>query len=92
MKKSEANQEHKSPVVNEKRSHPFAKDDNNINEKENNVGNDNVTNLYNEKRKYDENKKESEVVDVKDYFQLEFVDGEPLFVCHICNEGLDTEA
>lgn len=34
MKKSEANQEHKSPVVNEKRSHPFAKDDNNINEKE----------------------------------------------------------
>ena len=65
---------------------------NNINEKENNVGNDKVTNLYNEKRKYDENKKESEVVDVKDYFQLEFVDGEPLFVCHICNEGLDTEA
>ena len=64
---------------------------NSINEKEKNMGNDKVTKGDNEKSKYDENNKESEVVDVKDYFQLEFVDGEPLFVCNICNEGLNTE-
>ena len=56
------------------------------------MGNDKVTKGDSEKSKYDENNKESEVVDVMDYFQLEFVDGEPLFVCNICNEGLDTEA
>ena len=32
------------------------------------------------------------MVDVEDYFQLEFVDGEPLFVCNVCNEGLESDA
>ena len=32
------------------------------------------------------------MVDVEDYFQIEFVDGEPVFVCNICNEGFDSEA
>ena len=31
------------------------------------------------------------MVDIEDYFQIEFVDGEPVFACNICNEGLDTE-
>ena len=29
---------------------------------------------------------------VEDYFQLEFVDGEPLFACNVCDEGLASEA
>ena len=28
----------------------------------------------------------------EDYFQLEYVDGEPLFVCNVCDEGFDSEA
>ena len=32
------------------------------------------------------------MVDVEDYFQIEFVDGEPVFVCNICNEGFKNEA
>ena len=32
------------------------------------------------------------MVDLKDYYQIEFVDGEPIFACNICDEGLDTEA
>ena len=28
---------------------------------------------------------------VEDYFQIEIVDGETVFVCNICNEGLDNE-
>ena len=32
------------------------------------------------------------MVDLEDYYQIEFVDGEPIFVCNICDEGLDTEA
>ena len=35
---------------------------------------------------------ESEVVDAEDYFQIEFVDGEPVFACNICNEGFNSEA
>ena len=35
--------------------------------------------------------KESELLNVKDYFQIEVVDGETLFVCNVCNKGLDTE-
>ena len=30
--------------------------------------------------------------DAEDYFKLEYVDGEPLFVCNVCDEGLDSEA
>ena len=47
--------------------------------------NDKVPKGDNENSKYDENYKVSEVVVLKDYFQLEFVDGEPLFVFDICN-------
>ena len=32
------------------------------------------------------------MVDVEDYFQIEFVDGEPVFGCNICNEGFNNEA
>ena len=32
------------------------------------------------------------MVDFKDYYQREFVDCELIFVCNICDEGLDTEA
>ena len=39
----------------------------------------------------DEKSKESELVVVEDYFQIEIVDGETVFVCNICNEGLDNE-
>ena len=32
-----------------------------------------------------------EVFDFEDYFQIEVVDVESLFVCNICNEGLENE-
>ena len=35
--------------------------------------------------------KTNELIAVEDYFQLEFVDGENLFVCNVCDEGLDSE-
>ena len=38
-----------------------------------------------------EKNKKLEVVDVEDYFQIEFVDGEPVFACNICDEGFDSE-
>ena len=30
-------------------------------------------------------------VDIEDYFQIEVIEGETVFVCNICNEGLDNE-
>ena len=39
----------------------------------------------------DEKIKESDFVDIEDYFQMEVVAGETVFVCNICNEGLDNE-
>ena len=30
-------------------------------------------------------------MDVEDYFQQEYVDGELTFVCNICDKGLDSE-
>ena len=47
---------------------------------------------YNEKSEYSKKSKESEVFNAEDYFQLEYVDGEPLFVCNVCDEGFDSEA
>ena len=35
--------------------------------------------------------KERDFVDIEDYFQMEVVEGETVFVCNICNEGLDNE-
>ena len=32
------------------------------------------------------------MVDLEEYYQIEFVDSEPIFVCNICDWGLDTEA
>ena len=29
---------------------------------------------------------------VEECFQLKYVDGEPLFVCNVCDKGLDSEA
>ena len=34
---------------------------------------------------YEDKNKESEVVDLEDYFQIKFVNGEPVFVCNIWN-------
>ena len=31
------------------------------------------------------------VVDIEDYFQIEVIEGETVFMCNICNEGLDNE-
>ena len=31
--------------------------------------------------------KEREFLDVEDYFQIEVVDGETLFVCNVCQRG-----
>ena len=51
--------------------------------------------INNDEDKNDDNSEYSvkgnkcEVVDIKEYFQIELVDGEPVFVCNICNEGLD---
>ena len=36
--------------------------------------------------------KESEVFIAENYCQLECVDGEPLFVCYVCDEGFDSKA
>ena len=46
----------------------------------------------NEKSEYSKKCKESEVFNEEDYFQLEYIDGEPLFVCYVCDEGFDSEA
>ena len=32
------------------------------------------------------------LVDAEDYFQMEFADGESLFVCNVCDEGVKSEA
>ena len=34
---------------------------------------------------------ESAVTDIKDFFQVKIIDGETLFACNICNEGVDDE-
>ena len=52
---------------------------------------ENGENSDNENCEHSEKGNKCEVVDIKDYFQIEFVDGEPVFACNICNEGLDTE-
>ena len=35
--------------------------------------------------------RESAVTDIKDFFQVKIIDGETLFACNICNEGVDIE-
>ena len=67
------------------------KDENNLSEKEINIVDDKVERQDYEHSVNDEKGKESELLDVEDYFQIEVVDGETLFVCNVCNEGLDTE-
>ena len=44
-----------------------------------------------ENSEYVEKNKVRELVDVEDFFQIEFVDGEPVFACNICEEGFDSE-
>ena len=61
-----------------------------LKEKKNDEKNSNKN--YNEKSKYSKKSKESEVFNADDYFQLEYVNGEPLFVCNVCDEGFDSEA
>ena len=39
----------------------------------------------------EEVKKESLDADLEDFFQIEVVDGETLYVCNICNDGVDNE-
>ena len=41
--------------------------------------------------KNDERIKEGDFVDIEDYFQMEVVKGETVFVWNICNEGLDNK-
>ena len=67
------------------------KDSNTMVEKEKNIFNNNIEKSNSEKSSNDEKNKESVIVDVEDYFQQDFVDGELTFVCRICVEGLDTE-
>ena len=68
------------------------KDVNTSNEKEKNAVNDQVEQDNSENRENENKNKESEMVDVEDYFQIKLVDGEPVFVCNICNEGFYSEA
>ena len=35
--------------------------------------------------------KKSAVTDTKDFFQVKIIDGEKLFACNICNEGVQDE-
>ena len=67
------------------------KDDNNVNEKEINIVDDKVEIEDHEDSVNEEKNKKSECVDIKDYFQIKVVDGETLFVCNVCNKGLDNE-
>ena len=39
----------------------------------------------------DEKSKESDCFEAEDYFQIEIVEGETVYVCNICNKGLDNE-
>ena len=61
------------------------KDDNNLNEKEKNLSHDKYG------RDDHENSKEIDFLDAEEYFQIEIVDGETVYVCNICNEGQDNE-
>ena len=65
------------------------KDDSDLNKKELNVVDDKAE--RGDHKHSDEKSKEceSELFDFEDYFQIEIVDGESLFVCNICNEGLE---
>ena len=44
-----------------------------------------------ENGEYVDENKTCEVVDVEDYFQIEFLDDEPVFACNICDEDFDSE-
>ena len=68
------------------------KDVNTSTEKEKNAVNDKAKQDNSENCENEKNNKVSEVVDLEDYFQIEFVDGEPVFACNICNEGFNNEA
>ena len=69
------------------------KDDSNLKEKEVNIVDDKVERGDHKHSVSDEKCKEceSECFDFEDYFQIEVVDGESLFVCNVCNEGLENE-
>ena len=58
------------------------------NEKEKNMINDKVKKNGDEKSEVAEKSRKSDFVDVKDYFEIEFVDGELIFACNVCNEGV----
>ena len=57
-----------------------------MNTKHGSLHKDNDEHEYKEKRK-----EESLDADLEDFFQIEVVDGETLYVCNICNEGVDNE-
>ena len=65
------------------------KEENNLTEKEPHIMND-----KSEKGEFSVNdgkSKGSDFWDIKDYFQIELVEGETVFLCNICNEGLNNE-
>ena len=45
-----------------------------------------------EKEWWKDFRKVKRVFNAEDYFQLEYVDGEPLFVWNVCDEGFASEA
>ena len=69
------------------------KDESNLNEKEVNKVNDKAGREDQKHSVSDDKSKEceSEHFDFEDYFQIEVVDGESLFVCNVCDEGFENE-
>ena len=69
------------------------KDDFDLNEKEVNIVDCEAERGDHKHSVSDEKSKEREIehFDFEDYFQIEVVDGESLFVCNVCNEGLENE-
>ena len=66
-------------------------DDNNLIKQEIDISCDKVEREDSGNGVNDDKSKESEFMDVEEYFPNEIVDGETVFFCNICNEGLDNE-
>ena len=64
-------------------------EDNNLTEKETHIFNHKHEKGDPEVRVNEDRSKEGDFWDIEDYFQMEFIEGETVFVCNICNEVLD---
>ena len=80
-------------TANEKEKNAFNDKVNQYNSKNSEYEDNSKNSEYEDNSKnseYEDKNKESEV-DAEDYFQTEFVNGDPVCVCNICNDCFDSE-